>query len=308
LHLTVTHMLSDGYCVVPLLDDLASLVAAAEASSTVTPPSPSSASSSAALVQLPAVADAFAALETRIHRTIDGIDEVGGLNPRITPHALAGKTWRNAHTTFATLPAETVAAIRASAASLAVPDDIAMLTILGVTLSWHSEKRSQRVAMIVPQRDGPGENDMVGLFSDVRHLSICTSGLSMAGVALRLHHIVKERLWVVPELRTQFELPLLNFEWTDFQEKQGFAQHVQCAERGESSFHPLRVAVDQPQRDIWRLRVAFQEGAYDSQQRETFFELFERSLGMLRYDPLGLVWDTDRAGATADTCAAPLAS
>lgn len=68
-------------------------------------------------------------------------------------------------------------------------------------------------------------------------------------------------------------------------------------ERAESSFHPLRVAVDQPHRDTWRLRVAFQEGAYDARQRDAFFELFERSLGMLRCG-LGCIWGGAGSGGS----------
>merc|ERR1719254_221533 len=136
--------------------------------------------------------------------------------------------------------------------------------------------------MIVPQRDGPGENDMVGLFSDIRCISVCTEGLSFAGVALRLHHIVKERLWSVPELRTQFDMPMLNFEWTDFQEKQGFVQHVITGERGERSFYPMRAAVDQPGENVWRVRAAFQEGKYEENARDRFQSLFEDALRMLR--------------------------
>ena len=47
--------------------------------------------------------------------------------------------------------------------------------------------------MIAPQRDGPGQGDLVGLFADIRMVSIRTEGLSYMGAALRLHHIVKER-------------------------------------------------------------------------------------------------------------------
>jgi len=285
LHLTVTHMLSDGYSIVPLLDDLVNLVAK-EATvlglSDAPPPPP-----------LPRVPNMFEAMERRIFRTIEGTDDAEGICPRITPHALTGKNTRNAHTTFATLPVEVVTSIRRGAVRVGVSDDIAMLALLGVTLAWFVNRPTEQIAMIVPQRDGPGENDMVGLFSDVRHLCICTEGLSFAGVALRLHHIVKERLWTVPELRTQFELISLNFEWTDFQEKQGFSQYVNCGERAESSFHPLRIAVDQPDKDVWRMRVSFQEGAFDEQQREQFFQLFEKSLSMLRESPLELVWPTD---------------
>merc|ERR1719330_741112 len=182
---------------------------------------------------------------------------------------------------------------------LAVPDDIALMAVIGVTLSWFKKRSTEVVTMIAPQRDGPGENDMVGLFSDIRCISICTEGLSFAGVTLRLHYIVKERLWSVPELGTQFDMAMLNFEWTDFQEKQGFVQHVTCGERGERSFYPLRVAVDQPGQDVWRVRAAFQEGKFEENHREKFQRLFEDGLRMLRDRPLDLVWPAGSSGGIA---------
>jgi len=291
IHLTVTHMLSDGYCIVPLLDDLANLIAQ-ESPSPLSSGGASPGGGGGALHRaLPPVPSMFEVMDRRIMQTIDGVDDGERLYPRITPHALSGKVWVDANMLMVTIPADVVRMIRQSASILAVPDDIVMLTLLGVTLTWFFRKSTETVAMIVPQRDGPGENDMVGLFSDVRNVSICTEGLSFAGVALRLHHIVKERLWTVPDLRTQFELTLLNFEWTDFQEKHGFRQHVSTFERAESSsIHPLRVAVDQPSVEVWRLRVAFEENRYCENHRELFFQLFHQSLCMLRDHPLELVW------------------
>merc|ERR1712048_1248487 len=181
-----------------------------------------------------------------------------------------------------------------AASSFAVPDDIAMLAVIGVTLAWFENRFQETIAMIVPQRDGPGESDMVGLFSDLRHLDVCTEGLSLAGVALRLHHVVKERLWRVPQLKTQFDLTMVNFEWTDFEEKSGFSQHIQFHEMGEKSFHPLRIAVDQPEHDVWRMRIVFQEGRFTEEQRRHFLVLFERSLRQLRDSPLELVWPSPK--------------
>merc|ERR1739845_198347 len=100
----------------------------------------------------------------------------------------------DASTIFATLPTNVVTAIRQAAHKLAVPEDIAILTIISVALAWFENKKTEPIAMVVPQRDGPGESDMVGLFADIRHLNVCTDGLSFAGVALRLDHIVRERL------------------------------------------------------------------------------------------------------------------
>jgi len=192
--------------------------------------------------------------------------------------------------TYATLPVDVVGAIRCAASRLSVPDDIAMLAILGITLAWFEDRGTELITMIVPQRDGASENDMVGLFADMRSLSIATEGLSYAGVALRLHHLVKERLWCAPGIATQFEMTLVNFEWTDFDQRHGFTQHVRMMNHNESSFYPLRVAVDQPSRDCWRMRVAFNQRRHNMERRTLFFDLFEKSLRSFVWHPLDAVW------------------
>jgi len=301
-------MVSDGYCVVPLLDDLAYLVARAEASAVDAHPSaladlggsPTSISRS----RLPSVPSAFEALESRISRTVISPDagpfSGGGgsaCDRGITRETFGKKVWREAFTTYAAMPADAVASVRRAARQLSVPDDIAMFTIVGITLAWFENKSTELITMIVPQRDGPSENDMVGLFADCRNLAISTKGLNFAGVALRLHHVVKERLWSTPGIATQFDVPFVNFEWTDFEERQGFSQNIRTFECAESSFYPLRVAVDQPNRDSWRMRVVFDKEKYSEEQRIQFFDLFERALHALLWHPLDPVWSADGRGA-----------
>jgi len=279
VHLAVTHMLSDGFSVVPLLEDLARLVARAEVGG-------------AALTDLPPVPSPFALLEARLAETIAG--DAPGVRGGITREAVAGKSWHQAHCTFATLPAEAVAGMRRAASGLAVPEDVVTLAAVGIALAWLDGQERQALAMIVPQRDGPGENDVVALLADVRHLIVCTGGLSFAGVTLRLHHVVKERHWCAPGLATQYDLPLVNFEWTDLTERHGFVQRVNPGgERAESSLHPLRVSVDQPDREAWRLRVAFDRRRFGPCRRERFFELLEAALRGLLERPLDLVWPVE---------------
>lgn len=276
IYLAVTHMLSDGYSLIPLLDDLAHLVAMQETAA-VAPMSP--------LPQLPHM---LSRLEGRLLQTIlnssQGItrDPVG-----------MGRRWHDPVCTFATLPEGVVSSVRLAAKRLSIPDDIAMLTILGVTLSWLAGRKLEPLAMIVPQRDGTGENDMVGLFADIRHLNVCTEGLSLAGVALRMHHTVEQRQWFEPGLATQCDVTLVNFEWTDFEERHGFVQKVSLTENNESSFYPLRVALDQPDRTSWRMRVMFDRELYDEAARELFFTHFETSLQCFLHDPLRMVWPED---------------
>lgn len=301
LHMAVTHMLSDGYSVVPLLNDLAHLVTQAEreAQSAELGSSAPAPESAAVLPPLPSM---LATIEPRLMKTINGADNCSGVDdaPLVgggITHEPVGQKWGpDAFTVIATVEPAVVAAIRQAAHRLAVPEDIAMLTILGITLAWFEGNKLEPIAMIVPQRDGPAENDMVGLFADIRHLTVHTEGMNFAGVAMHLHRIVKERLWCAPGIATQFDLALVNFEWTDFDEAHGFAQHVNLYDGNENARHPLKVAVEQPDRDTWRMRVAFHCRKFDDEQRNLFFEMFERSLHTLLEDPLKLVWPEDGYG------------
>jgi len=299
LHIAVTHMLSDGYSIVPLLNDLARLVACAE--ETIHNSNSVVHESLSARAKLPAIPHMFAALQPRLMHTIEGggSDLSNGLKSTgITPEPLGKRYGTDSFTVFVTFPVEAVGAIRQAALHLGIPQDIAMLTIIGVSLAWFEGQRTEPIAMIVPQRDGPAENDMVGLFADIRHLSICTDGLSFAGVALRLHHIVTHRIWKAPGLATQFDLTLVNFEWTDFEELHGFVQHINLDQRTETAWHPLKIAVEQPDRETWRMRVAFQRYRYGEEDRKQFFDFFDRSLRTFLTSPLDFVWSEDNSECT----------
>jgi len=277
VHLAVTHMLSDGYSVVPLLDDLSHLVACAEPGGT-------------SLLPLPPVPSMFAVLEPRLLRTIDGDYDKDMLPSGITPEVVGSKVWHESVCVFARMPVEVVAAVRRVGRLLTIPDDIAMLAIVGITLAWLEDRESEPVSMIVPQRDAPGESESVGLFADVRDLIICTGGLSYAGVALRLHHVIKERLWGTSGISTQFDLALINFEWTDFTERHGFIQRLSPFEGGAGSHHPVRISVDQPGGEEWRVCADFDKHRFGPRRRERFFEYFETALRALLERPLDLVW------------------
>eukprot|EP00927_Polykrikos_kofoidii_P018313 TRINITY_DN18474_c0_g1_i1.p1 TRINITY_DN18474_c0_g1~~TRINITY_DN18474_c0_g1_i1.p1 ORF type:complete len:1546 (-),score=234.08 TRINITY_DN18474_c0_g1_i1:137-4243(-) len=283
LRIMVTHMLSDGYCIVPLLSDLAHLVAAAESARDGCA---EEGAGRPCVAALPPVLNMFAAIEPRLASTIDGVDEAHG----ITRNPL----WRNwkteAHTVISTLPAEVVGAIRWAANRMAVPEDVAMLTLVGTTLAWFQDRESVLFAMVVPQRDGPAENDMIGLFADIRHLVMQTGGLNFVGAAMRLLHDVQERNWRAPGLATQSDVPFVNFEWTDLEELQGFSQHVRVRNWGESARHPVQISVEQIDRASWRMTVSFSLHRYYEQDRNKFFTLFERCLQAMLERPLDKLW------------------
>jgi hypothetical protein len=307
VHFSVSHMISDGYTLVPLLADFSHLVARAEAEAMMAAgPAAATEGSAAALMltPLPPVPNAFAALERRIIRTISRDNTFGDLIT-LDPIGRLSQSWtrRQPVTVLATLPEELVSAIRASGRGLAVPDEIVMLVALGVTLARFEKKATIPVSLIAPQRDGPGESDMIGLFADIRLITVRTEGLSFAGAALLLHHVVKERLWRAPPIGVTYDVPFLNFEWTDFESRHGFAQQVHTKEGNEQLSNPIKVAVDQPNPRTWRMRTAFDRVVYDQDSRERFFDVFEECLCKVLTDPLAPIWP-DAAEAKAAVPAA----
>lgn len=290
VQIIVTHMLSDGYTIVPLLADLAQLVAHAEAVATgepVLPPLP------------PALPSALASLQRRVMRTVRRDDSFHDL-VTLDPIGNRGR-WNNREsaTILATIPQDIVVAIQCVARDLALSDEIVMLAAIGTALARFKGEPTIAISMVVPQRDQPGESDMVGLFADVRILTIRTRDLSFAGAALHLQHVVKERLWRQPPVMMQGEFPFVNFEWTDFESRHGFSQLVHQKQGPEQLSNPLKVAVDQPELNTWRMRTAFDKAVYPQSDYERFFTLFEECLSAFIVDPLAPVWGPDVAGCRA---------
>jgi len=277
VQLDVTHMLSDGYSIVALLADLAELVAQAESVERRRP--------------LPAVVSPLTSLQARLMRTVAGCEHSDSItHQQITTASYTGRSSPTS-TMYVDVPKEVVVAVKRSAQLLAVADDIAMLAVIGVTLSKLDSRPDLAAAIIAPQRDEPGTSETVGLFADIRVLQMITTGLSMAGVALRLHHVVKERIWQAPPVITQSDVPLINFEWTDYEVCHGFTQHASSARWGhEGTFNPIKVVVDQPDRHSWRLRIGFRDDSYPEAKQEQFVGCFQDSLSLLLDRPLETIW------------------
>lgn len=285
VQLQVTHMLSDGYSIVPLLADLAHFVALAEGT--------------AGLAALPPLPNVLLALEPRIARTIDGDD---ALRDTITSDPLSQSGWnREAFTEIAELPEGLVSAIRSAARCLAVSEDILMLAVIGTTLARFEGQPTVPITMIAPQRDGPSFGDMIGFFADIRHFTVGTGGLSYAGVALQLHHTIKERRWQAPPIATQYDSVLVNFEWTDLELRQGFTQHVLLRQGPEQLTNPMKLCVDQPTANVWRLRATFDSAKYSQACRQRFFAEFRESLSALVREPLRPVWTDPSAHVQPET-------
>jgi len=272
INLDVTHMFSDGFCIVPLMTDLATLVSRAE---------------QGLQPDLPPLPNPLTVLHPRILRTIEGDDSLGDA---VTPQPLERSKWcEDVACIAAQMHPALVAEVKRAAIALVVTDDILMLAALGITLAKLHGQMCITIQTVAPQRDGPKDSLMVGLFSDNRWIDIRTEGLNHAGVALVLHRLVKERLWRPPPAVGQGDVPFVNFEWTDFEEHHGFAQIVNSSRRETSLSSPLKVAVDQPDRQSWQLRVSFDNDRYPVKEQDRFFDLLEESLEHLIDDPLALV-------------------
>eukprot|EP00930_Biecheleria_cincta_P041813 TRINITY_DN28720_c0_g2_i1.p1 TRINITY_DN28720_c0_g2~~TRINITY_DN28720_c0_g2_i1.p1 ORF type:complete len:1469 (+),score=255.16 TRINITY_DN28720_c0_g2_i1:52-4407(+) len=294
IYLAVSHMFADGYSVVPLLQDLAQIVANLEAEE-VNGPCP-------AFMTPPL--NTLARLQARLFRTIDlcGTDEDGpdrGLITRDVVRAAKVNQSQGNSTELCDFHPQLVAAIRAGAHCLAVPDDVALLAAVAVALAWFNGCRTQYITTIVPQRDGHSEQDMVGLLADFRQLAVHTAGLHFAGAAMGLYRVVRERLWKEPGLATQNDLPMVNCMWTDFSAPHGFAQSVLPSRRGQNSRHPVLVSIEQSGPDAWHLAVTFRTSMYSSADQDRFFFLLEEALLRLCQQPLELLWPCPEAVANA---------
>lgn len=282
----ITHMFCDAFCFLPLLTDLSTFVDIAEAEQAGLNPGSSS-------VSVPSIPDVFSMLERRLLQTLqndDSTDQERDVISSELPKGRTEKIQRTGEMRFALLRPETVNAIRGAARRLAVSEEIAMLTLLGISFAKLENNKTQPIVMVAPMRDELGASDVIGLLADFRQFNVCTDGLSFAGVALRLHHVVKERLWKLPSLFTQWQAPWVNFEWTELEKKNGFLQVADTSQWASGLANPIQIAVDQPNINEWRMRVNIDEKRYPAETREGFLDIFEWCLDKLVNEPLSLVW------------------
>merc|ERR1712226_654738 len=107
---------------------------------------------------------------------------------------------------------------------------------------------------------------------------------------MRLQHIIKERLWYAPGLITQYDMPMVNFQWTDYDQRHGFTQRPSVVHWREVSVNPITIVVDQPEHHLWRLRVSMAMAVYSSEQRARFCDAFTDALSTMVFRPLAPVW------------------
>uniref|UniRef100_A0A7S1WAJ8 Condensation domain-containing protein n=1 Tax=Alexandrium catenella TaxID=2925 RepID=A0A7S1WAJ8_ALECA len=272
LSVQVSHMFSDGYSIVPILSDLGHLIAKAE---------------SAALPPLAPVPNAMAVLEQRLMRTINGDDS---MNDLISPEPLSQSWTRDKCVFFSPVSEKLVSALKRCARNLGVSTDIAVLAAICVGLAHLENKGTLTVVLVAPLRDGPAEGDLVGLLADFRVLQVSVEGLSVAGVALQLHCIVKERRWQRPGLTTQWDWPWVNFQWTDMEAHHGLRQVVDLSRRTEMLRTPVGIVAEQPDARSWRLRTSFDRRCYFYQARERYFHGLVLALEALVLNPLVPAW------------------
>uniref|UniRef100_A0A7S2MUS0 Condensation domain-containing protein n=1 Tax=Alexandrium andersonii TaxID=327968 RepID=A0A7S2MUS0_9DINO len=183
-----------------------------------------------------------------------------------------------------------VLALKRCARNLGVPADIVMLTAICVAISHLEETGVVTLVLVVPLRDGPAEQDVVGLLADFRVMQVACEGLSVAGVALQLHSVVKERQWQAPGLTAQYDWPFVNFQWTDVEAHHGFEQVVDLSHNTERLRNPLGIAVEQRDAHFWRLRTSFDKRRYNAEARQRYQKGLIAALEAFLVDPLAPAW------------------
>jgi len=268
----VTHMFSDGFCIVPLQQDFAQLVQNRE---------------SEERVPLPTLESSFDILQPRLFRTIAGDSTV---TDAVTPQALDKGGWSNdVRSEFLQLDPPVVRQVKMGATKLSVSHEILLLSAVGISIAKLHNQAAQTLHVLAPQRDDPYAPDVIGLFVDHRRLEVPVAGLHYAGVALALNNVVKKRQWRQPPVVGQSTAPFVNFMWTDFEEPYGFKPIVAQKPKDNSTAAPIQLAIVQPDRECWRICCTFKAETYSEEQVERFYRYLAEALRCLIEAPLTAV-------------------
>jgi len=242
LQFVVSHAYSDGFCSVPMVQDLASLYAQEEdwmasQSLLATGESPKPPSSSGhALLPLPPGA-AFEVMEQRFFAAFEGQpacypDQLSLRSAIFDPYAVPKwLPWVYMHEVL--VEGEAVDLLRRCGKMYKIPFDVLLLSMVlaaSFRASWQQdrtrnfykggtdedfEQKTRKMAMpltlYAPMRDGDLNDAMVGLFSDWRDLTVpCSSLVSLLGFCLDLADLIRYRRWTVFDPLTNAQNILVN--------------------------------------------------------------------------------------------------
>jgi len=190
------------------------------------------------------------------------------------------------------------------------PLDALMLALSAVAIARAGSLDVVPMTLYVPQRDGPGEAGLVGLFADWRNIAVQTDRdtATVIGVVLDVAYTLRTRRWAVFNAISKPEATMVNFQPLDVvppESRAGFAQvgeelwrigeclkQIQTDGRNsEMSWvpQPLSLTIEQQDRETWYIIVTAAYDWHPPYWMRRFLKAFEEAFWALLAHPTQLV-------------------
>ncbi|CAK9068618.1 unnamed protein product [Durusdinium trenchii] len=329
LQFVVSHAYSDGFCSVPMVQDLSALYAQEEDRRR----GRRSQMSNCLLPYKPGAS--FEVLEGRFYAALEGKPawshpEQLSLRSSMfdTEPPKKWQPWVYNHEVL--LEGEAVALLRRCAQRYAVPFDVVLLSMVlaaSFRASWQMDrtrhfyrggteqefeqlttKMSMPLTLYAPMRDGDLNDAMVGLFSDWRDLNVpCSSHVSLLGFCLDLAELIRHRRWTVFNPINNAHNILVNILPLDEQARgeQQFIQtrkHEYGGRRGsapdrrrayKAPHRPMRITLEQEAPDAWWISLDLNADCYPTEWCRGFVSSLADTIQDLKSRPMLAVLHAD---------------
>lgn len=256
---------------------------------------------------LPPLANGLAELQRRLFGALSGTE------PVVFPQrcSLRGGMFRfrgrgYGHRVF--LQGAAGIALRQLAVRYGAPPDIVVLALSAASIARASGHDAVVLTLYVPVRDGPGEQSLVGLFSDWRDLEVAIDPptATVLGTVLEVADAVRERRWAIFNALRKPEAIMVNFQMLDFASTSRRAGFVQVGEdawrqgerlnksdtRSDTAQQipqPLTLNIEQQERDSWCLHLQMAEEVHPPAWTRRFVRSFDDAFQALLTSPTELV-------------------
>lgn len=290
LHVAVNHAVSDAPCVVPLVTDLLALhqAAAEEAALGQAAPLPELAAAALRRAALPPVPNGLAVQEARLAAAL--LPKRQDLVPTL-PHAVdianqAFPTKRPGYDHYVRLLSGGCRVLEAGSGVLGVPTDHLLVVAIAVAYATLAHLAEVKLMLIVPMRDGWGEERAIANFASTRCLALSLTGRTLFAAALDLSRRLRRREWDLTDpLEDHRDSIFINVR--DLPKLGGASAVVEPVNTKRRSTRQVRNAmemfVDKESSQSWTLSIGLR---YDLQGDE-FSRALRSCLWRAAVEPLG---------------------
>lgn len=292
VHVGMSHGLSDGFSIYPLLTDLGELYAAEE--------EVQDGASQAAGDTTQSSPRALEILEERFFATVDGKADAE-CPSRQSMRGQLLSSYGEGFKHDIRLGSAASRACEQLAEQYGLSMDVLLLALTSCALARVDGTEQVDMTLYTAQRDGPGEAAMVGLFADWRDIVFDFSagalgGLTLCGAVLKVGECIRHREWVCFDGLRNMTSTLVNVVTFDSQPVHGFHRSSRPGgnfyprmypggDRTIRTQRPRRLVWERQELEEWWLALDLQSPQHDVWWTRRFVKALQSSLAELRMRP-----------------------